>query len=209
MNDQKQIGVDSQVAELVKRDNGCSSDAIKLAAVALTLIREMFPVQQAESDEAAKLRLELMAEIADTVGEQRFVQAVRRAIAVSHRRWDVSVARIREMAGLRFVPEPSPAAQAWALVTQVFIDHCRSDADGNYHLEEKVVIVDGKAKITPVPEIPLPTKRAIQSLGGWAALAEAWPEYFTQKWNQFREFYSEDSSPRIDSRPKADLERVR
>ena len=189
--------------------NGCSSDAIKLAAVALTLIREVFPSAQPESDEAAKLRLELLAEIADAVGEYRFVKAVRSAIKVSHKRWDCSIARIREFAGLRFVPEPSPAAKAWELITQVFIDHCRSDADGNYHLEEKVTIVDGKAKVTPVPEIPPAAKRAIQCLGGWAALAEAFPEYWGQRWNQFKEFFDGDSSPRIDSRPSTDLERVR
>lgn len=182
---------------------------MKLAAVGLTLIREMFPMQQAESDDAAKLRLELMAEIAAEVGEQRFVQAVRNAIKISHRRWDVSIARIRETAGLRFVPEPSPAAQAWELITRVFIDHCRVDADGNYRLEEKVTIVDGKARVTPVPEIPPAVKRAIQCLGGWAALAESWPEFWQAKLKDFRELYREaDVSPRMD-RPASSLERVK
>jgi hypothetical protein len=170
----------------------------------------MFPVQQVESDEAAKLRLELLAEVAEAVGEQRFVQAVRKAISVSHRRWDVSVARVREMAGLRFVPEPSPAAKAWTFLIQVFIDHCRTDQDGNYRLEPKTVIVDEKAKVTPVPDVPLPIKRALQSLGGWAAIAESWPEYVGAKFNQFKELYSEEpASPRIDSRPTTDLERIR
>ena len=183
---------------------------MRLAAVGLTLIREMFPSNQPESDEAAKLRLELMAEIAEQVGEQRFVQAVRGAIKVSHRRWDVSVARVREMAGLRWTPEPSPAAQAWELVTRVFIDHCRTDSNGNYHLEEKVTLVDGKAKVMPVPEIPQAVKRAIQCLGGWAALAEAFPEFWGQRWKQFEQFYSEDApSLRIDSRPGSDLVRVK
>ena len=184
-------------------------NSLKLATVASALIDETFPTQQKMSDEAAKLRLELLAEVAEEVGEQRFVQAVRNAIKVSHKKWDCSIARIREMAGLRFVPEPSPAAKAWELVTQVFIDHCRSDADGNYHLEEKVTIVDGKAKVTPVPEISPAVKRAIQCLGGWAALAEAHPEYWGQRWNQFKEFYDGNSSPRVDSRPSTDLERVR
>lgn len=183
--------------------------SLKLATVASALIDETFVSNQKMSDEAAKLRLELLAEVAEEVGEQRFVQAVRKAISVSHKRWDCSVARIRELAGLRFVPEPSPAAQMWDLITQVFIDHCRVNQDGNYRLEEKVTIVDGKARVTPVPDISPAAKRAIQCLGGWAALAESFPEYWAQKWTQFREFYSEDVSPRVDLRPPTELERVR
>lgn len=167
---------------------------MRLAAVGLTLIREMFPTQQAESDEAAKLRLELMAEIAETVGEQRFVQAVRAAIKVSHRRWDVSVARVREMAGLRWTPEPSPAAKAWQFVTDTFLNHVRTNEQGNYVLEEKTVNRDGKAQVTPIPEIPPAISRALRALGGWAAIAEAFPEYHTQKWSQFRDFYYEDEA---------------
>jgi hypothetical protein len=184
--------------------------SLKLATVASALIDETFPTQQKISDEATKLRLELLAEVAEEVGEQRFVQAVRNSIKVSHKKWDCSIARIRELAGLRFAPEPSPAAQMWELVTQVFIDHCRSDADGNYRLEEKITIVDGKAKVTPVPEIPPAAKRAIQCLGGWAALAESWPEFWQTKFRDFRELYHEvDYSPRVDSRPSTDLARVK
>lgn len=205
-------GSDSQLMTTFKNainSPAYSKDELKLAAVAVALINETFPVQQKVSDEAAQLRLELMAEIAAEVGEQRFVQAVRNAIKISHRRWDVSIARIREMAGLRFMPEPSPAAQAWELITRVFIDHCRSDADGNYRLEEKVTIVDGKACVTPVPEIPPAAKRAIQCLGGWAALAESWPEFWQAKLKDFRELYHEaDVSPRMD-RPASSLERVK
>ena len=180
--------------------NGYSSDAMRLAAVGLSLIREIFPMQQADSDEAAKLRLELMAELASEVGEQRFVKAVRDTIKVSHRRWDASVARIREMAGLRYTPDPSPAAKAWALVTQVFIDHCRTDENGNYRLEEKIVNFDGVARVFAVPELSPAIKRAIRSLGGWAAIAEAWPEFHGAKYRDFKELFSEDEpGPRMDS----------
>ena len=166
-------------------------------------------MQQKVSDEAAQLRLELMAEIAAEVGEQHFVHAVRNAIKISHRRWDVSIARIREMAGLRFVPEPSPAAKAWELVTHVFVNHCRVDADGNYRLETKTVIRDGKAEETPVPAISPAVKRAVQALGGWAALAESFPEYWQQKYGAFKElFHEDDVSPRMD-RPASSLERVK
>lgn len=209
---EKKLGVDSQLTDLVRNGNnssGFSTESMRLAAVGLTLVREMFPWNITESDEAAKLRLELMAEIAEEVGERRFVQAVRDAIKVSHKRWDVSVARVREMAGLRWTPQPSPAAQAWQFVTQVFIEHCRPDGDGNYRLEEKIVNFSGTARVFSVPEIPSAIKRAIRSLGGWAALAESHPEYWTQKFNQFKELYSEDASPRIDSRPGSELEKVK
>ncbi len=195
MKDQKTLGVDSQLTDLASngnRSSAYSNEAMKLAAVAISLIREVFPMQQAESDEAAKLRLDLMAELAEEVGEQRFVRAVRDTIKVSHRRWDCSIARVREMAGLRWQPPPSATAKAWEFVTQVFIDHCRTDANGNYVLEDKIVNMGGIARVFHVPEIPSAVKRAIQGLGGWAAIAEAWPEYHGQRYKQFQEFFYED-----------------
>jgi hypothetical protein len=133
-----------------------------------------------------------MAQIAEEIGTDRFMEAVEKALSVSFGRYAVSPAKIRECAGLRYAPPPTAAAIAWAFVTQVFIDHCRRDAEGRYHLEEKVINVDGRAHVTPVPEIPAAIKKAIQSLGGWAALAEAYPNFWSAKWNQFREFYTED-----------------
>jgi hypothetical protein len=176
-------------------------NSLKLATVGTALIDETFPSNQKMSDEAAKLRLELLAELAEQVGEQRFVRAVRDTIKVSHRRWDCSVARVREMAGLKWTPPPSPAAQAWELVTKVFIDHCRTDGDGNYRLEEKTVNYGGTARVFPVPEISPAIKKAVQCLGGWAALAESWPEYWQAKFKDFREFYQEEETGlRIDSK---------
>lgn len=173
-------------------------------------MRETFPSQQQESDDATKLRLELLAELAEEIGEQRFVRAVKDAIKVSHRRWDCSVARVREMAGLKWTPPPSNAALAWEFVTQTFLNHCRTDGDGNYRLEIKVVRgEDELAKIIGVPEIPPPVKRAIQGLGGWAALAEAWPEYWSQKLRDFKDLYHEDESSPYRDRGLAELERVK
>lgn len=166
----------------------------------------MFPFSQPESEQAAELRLELMAELAEEVGEQRFVRAVRDAIKVSHKRWDCSVARVREMAGLRHVPPPSATATAWEFVTQVFIDHVRTDPAGNYVLEEKWTALDGVPTVKPVPFIPFPIKRAVQGMGGWAALAESWPEFWTSKLRDFRELYHTDSGLCVD-RPDSSLER--
>jgi hypothetical protein len=172
----------------------------KAAAVAWQGCREIFPVQNPESDFALRLRLKLMAQIVDEIGQDRFMEAVEKAISVSFGRYAVSPARIRECAGLRWTPPPSPAAQAWALVTQVFIDHCRTDENGNYRLEEKIVNVNGVARVFAVPELSPAIKRAIQGLGGWAGLAEAWPEYWSGKLRDFRELYHEDEpGPRMDS----------
>lgn len=177
--------------------------------MAVALIRETFPSQQQESDAAAELRMELLAELVEEVGEQRFVRAVRDTIKVSHRRWDCSVARVREMAGLKWSPPPSNAALAWEFVTQTFLNHCKTDGDGNYRLEIKVVRGDdGLARIIGVPEIPLPVKRAIQGLGGWAALAEAWPEYWQQRYKMFQDLYHEDDSSPYRDRGLAELERA-
>ena len=141
----KNPGDDKQLAataRTVSNSHELSTDAIKLAAVGISLIKETFPSNQTESEQAAELRLELFAELVEQVGEQRFVRAVRDTIKVSHRRWDCSVARVREMAGLKWTPPATSVAIAWQLVTRVFLDHCRVDADGNYRLEEKVVNVD-------------------------------------------------------------------
>jgi hypothetical protein len=178
-----------------------------VAAAAWQGVREIFPVANNESDYSVKIRLELMAEVIAEVGQEAFLAAVKRAISISQRRYDVTVARIRECAGLRYVPPPSPTALAWEFVTQTFLNHVRTDGDGNYRLEDKVVVVGGVASVTGVPKIPFPIKRAISALGGWAAIAEAWPEYIGQKYAQFKELYHEDSGLRVD-RPAGELERI-
>lgn len=152
----------------------------------------MFPLapnQHAESDLALKTRLKLLAEVVAEVGPERFLRAVEKAIAVSPNRFQVSVARIREMAGLFYTPPRHPAVVAWEQIVQIFLDHCRTDANGNYQLEDKVRIVDGTAVVTRPPEIPDASMKALRSIGGWAALAEAWPEYAGAKFKDFREFY--------------------
>ena len=139
------------------------------------------------------------------------MQAVKAAIAVSKSRWDCSVSRIREMAGLRYEPPQSRMAAAWDMLTQVFLDHCRMDGNGSYRLEEKIVLRDGVAEVTPVPEVPPAVMRAVRALGGWNGLAEAWPKQWSYKLRDFKELYSEDQpvSLRVDSPRGSDLERMR
>lgn len=172
------------------------SEAEKVAAVGWTLVREVFPLsptQQRESDLALKLRLKLLAEVVREVGPDRFMAAVEKTIAVSPNRFHCTVARIREMAGLMYQPPRQPAAVAWEQLVQVFVDHVRTDANGNYRPEERVRIVDGETIVTPAPALPEATQRALRSLGGWAAIAEAWPEYIGQKYRDFCSLYEPDS----------------
>ena len=156
------------------------SDVAKTAAIGLTAIREMLPSNQPESDAATKLRLELLGEIVAAVGPERFIRAVKDAIKVSRSRWDCSIARVRECAGMRYEPPQSRVAAAWDLVTSLFLNHCRMDAEGRYRLEEKVVLKDGVAEVTPVPDVPPTVLRAVQALGGWSGLAGAYPEYWQE-----------------------------
>jgi len=171
----------------------------RVAAVGLAAIREMFPTTQPESDAAARLRIELLAEVVAIVGPERYRQAVRDAIAVSRSRWDCSVARIREMAGLRYEPPQSRVAAAWNFATQTFLNHARLDPEGRYRLEEKVVLRDGVAEVTPIPDVPLAVWRAVQGMGGWSALADT--SNWSFRFKDFKDLYCE-SSPRIDSLEK-------
>src|SRR6202041_347237 len=68
----------------------------KLAAVAWQMVREFFPVANNESDLSVKVRFELLAGIVREVGPDGFMAAVKQAISISQRRYDVTVARIRE-----------------------------------------------------------------------------------------------------------------
>ena len=152
-------------------------------------MREVLPSQATESDLALRMRLKLMAKVIDEVGQERFHRAVEKAISISHSRYHVTVARIRECAGLQYVPPRPPAAVAWEFVVQVFLDHVRTDGNGNYHLEPKYQSVDGKVTVTDPPEVPPAILRAVRSMGGWAAIAEAWPEFISQKFRDFKDLY--------------------
>lgn len=169
-----------------------------MAAIGVIAIKEMFPTQQPESDAAAKLRLELMGEIVEAVGPDAFVAAVRKAISISKSRWDCSVARVRECAGLSNAPEPSPAMKAWALVTDVVRRHVRPGAEGGYVLEPYVYRRDGEVHTFAVPTISEPVASAVRCLGGWGALWSTDPAYWPQRMRDFCAVY-DDSSLKKDS----------
>ena len=150
------------------------------------------------------MRLELLAELAQEIGEQRFVRAVRDTIKVSHRRWDCSIARVREMAGLKWTTPISAASEAWTLATQVFIDYARIDAEGAYRLEPKYVRRDGKVFVTQAPEVSSAILRAIQSMGGWGCLSDR--SNWSYRYKDFKEIFVEDGPYR--DRALAGLEKV-
>ena len=135
------------------------------------------------------------------VGEAQFIAAVKFALKISRNRYDCTVARIRECAGLPWTPPLSPAAAAWAFATKVFTEHARTNAEGQYVLEPRYVKRDDKTFVTPPPAIPAPVKRAIDALGGWGALADR--SVWGYRYKDFRDLYAEDNL-RVDSRP-ADL----
>jgi hypothetical protein len=176
--------------------SGISPSSEDAAKVAWQAAREIFPSQNKESEFSLRLRIKLMAQICEEIGPDRFMEAVEKAISVSFGRYAVSPAKIRECAGLKWTPPPSAAATAWQFVTDFYLNHVRPDpkGTGNYVFEEKIVNFGGVARVFPVPEIPPAVSRAIRAIGGWAAIAEAWPEFIGQRYGQFKEFYHEDGT---------------
>lgn len=159
------------------------------------MIREAFPLaptQKPESDLATRLRLKGLREIVEQVGEARFFRAVEQAVFNSRHRFDCSIMKVREYAGLATAPRP-PAVVAWEQIIQVFLDHVRTNGIGNYVLEAKTKKQDGVFVEIQPPALPEASLRALRSIGGWAALAEAWPEYVTAKWRDFRDFYEPEA----------------
>jgi len=164
----------------------------------MVMVKEMFPVNQQESDAAAKLRVELLAEVVDAVGPEAFLAAVKKAISISKGRYDCTVSRIRDCAGLQHVPDPSPAMKAWATVTEIVQRHVREAPEGGIRLEPYVYRRGDEVLEVPVPAIPEPMARALRSLGGWKALMDTEPAYWSQRMRDFCGAYQEESSLKRD-----------
>ena len=152
-------------------------------------MRELLPAQ-IESDEAFKARVVFLREIVDEVGAERFIEAVKQAIRISEFRSQVSIGRIRRLCGLDVTEPTTPAVQAWHLVTTVATRFVRRDANGNAVLEPRVTLNDQRQGcVEPVPDIPPAIEKAVQDLGGWAALQDAWPIWWHQRFQTFKEIY--------------------
>lgn len=166
----------------------------ELAGVAWTAVREIFPSTLAESDEALNLRLDLLAEIAVECAPGQFMQAVRKAISLSRSRFDVSVAKVRQCAGLPADLPQSPATRAWLFVVEVLDRHVRLAPEGGWQLEPFCRNIDGKYEMVPVPAIPGAILKAVRALGGWGALKETEPQYFGQRMRDFEGLYREEET---------------
>lgn len=163
-----------------------------MAGVAWQLVREFFSNAPPESDAALKMRIELLAEIVQAVGPDRFNEAVKGALRLARSRYDVTVSRIREQAGLHHVNQLTPAAKAWIFVTMVVARHVRRDPEGGYRLEPFVYIdKQGNTVREFAPEIPEPVARAVRTMGGWGALAQTDAQYWGQRMREFRDLYEE------------------
>ena len=172
----------------------------QIAATAYQMVREFFPSQVQESDAATKLRIELLADVVREVGAERFTAAVKQALSVSRSRWDCSVSRIRECAGLKYTPAPSAAHDAWIWLTEFIRRHVRLSGEDGVRFEPYVYMVaTGTAAEIPIPTIPPPIERAVRGLGGWSSLLRSDPAYWTARMRDFCAVYVEQGSPRMDS----------
>jgi hypothetical protein len=160
----------------------------QIAAKGWQLVRELLPAP-IESDGALRMRLDFLKEILYEVGQERFVEAVKQAIRISQYRSQVTVARIRQCAGLSMSETISPAVHAWTLVTTIVTRHVGYDANGCAVLEPKVRLVDGKAQVEPVPEIPESVREAVKLMGGWGNLKDSYPNWWGSKFVQFKEVF--------------------
>jgi len=159
------------------------------------LVREMLPAAL-ESDEAFAARIGFLEEVVDEVGPEAFIQAVRQAIRTKKYRSEVSIACIRECAGLSLAAAQHPAVSAWEIVTDIVRYHVERVGEGGYRLVDREGI-DFKSS-TPdkvvtfkkaLPEIPENIQAAVDLMGGWGALADSYPQWWGQRWQMFREFY--------------------
>lgn len=163
-----------------------SNSAASWVAGKIVVLNEMLPGTM-RSDDAAKLYLKLMIKIASEVGQARFNAAVEKAIeTLEHRR--PTIATMRRLCGLASI-EPSEAALAWILVTTVVTKHLRYNGDGAVIIAPNVRMVNGARVEDPPPIIPSNVLRAVIALGGWQSMAESFPAYWSQRFQNFRELY--------------------
>ena len=162
----------------------------RLAVAGWQMVRELLPSKM-ESDAALKVRIGFLKEIVAEVGNERFIAAIKQCVRTCMYRNEVTIARIRQEAGLSVAPAPSPAVEAWELVTRIVVGHIGRDAEGNAVLEPRVVLRSdsGLALVQKVPAIPDAVARAVAAMGGWSALAESYPAWWGQRLQQFEKLY--------------------
>jgi hypothetical protein len=161
-----------------------SSDDLPVrVALEYQMIRETIPGPMM-SDDATKLFLSRLEEVARTVGAEKFHAIILHIIDNFDRR--PTVAHFRRLAGLnnRLDPQQEEVVVAWALVVKILTRHIGRDGEGHVVLQDRVD--------EAVPAIPQGVKDAVKLMGGWSALYESWPAYAGQKWMAFKDLYRGD-----------------
>lgn len=162
--------------------------AEQVAAAGYQLVREFFPSRFEESDAATRVRLSLLGEVVSQVGPDAYEAAIRACLRTARNRNDVTVAAVREAAGLREARPRSDVADAWAFACEVFERHARIDPEGRYRLEPRYHREpDGSLEKIEVPEIPPDVASTIAAMGGWGALADR--SNWSFRYRDFKELY--------------------
>jgi len=144
---------------------------------------------QLMSDEAARLQLKLMVELANEIGLQRFNDTVEKAIESCDRR--PTVATMRRLAGVAYV-EPTSVAKAWELVTELVTKHVKYNEQGVAVLAPRSTMKDAKFVEVPIPPVPPEVTRTVTAMGGWGSLVDSYPMFWGQRYANFRELYHDE-----------------
>ncbi len=139
------------------------------------------------SDEAARHYRDRLVDLAIKVGPVRFHEVIVTLIDTCDRR--PTIGMFRKVAGVnnRLDPFAETVALAWNLVTNVVARHIKRDGNGNAILMSHTTVVRGRVEDTPVPSIPGGITQAVKSMGGWTALADSYPQYWGQRFHNFKE----------------------
>lgn len=153
------------------------------------VLREMIP-GPAMSDAATKIMLDELEAVASQIGEAAFHGVILKAIETCERR--PTLATLRNLAGLnrRLSPKDEALAKAWEILSVCVTRFMAYDGEGNVSLKARVSQRDGHYFEEEPPHVPDGVMRAVRSLGGWKALVESYPTWWTQRFQSFKEVYS-------------------
>jgi hypothetical protein len=186
----KNTGIELQKQDLNQSaiNSQASSNLRAWVAAEYQCLREMVP-GPLPSKQADALTLDMLEVIAKDIGTTRFHEMILKAIETCERR--PTIATLRRIAGLndRLDSNADALARSWELVTLIITRHIGRDGEGNAVLQSRVYR-DGEVwREDPIPEIPEGVLRAVRALGGWGALSDSYPQWFGQRFQQWKELY--------------------
>ncbi len=187
---------------------GESSNDLKVwVAMELQMMRELCPGKEM-SDDAARIMLALAVDAAEKVGRERFHAALVKAMDVSGQ-FRPTIGLIRRMSGVspRMDFSADAVAAAWALVTTCVARHMGYDGEGHAYLTYRIATEGGRLRQEGPPPLPAGVLQAVRSMGGWTALAEAHPAYWSQRFETFKQLLrlSPDEVNTLTSPPNTSL----